>query len=194
MGNRNCAESATYLTDMNLFLATPRKITLDGNGASHLALRLVRHEDPRWRAVVVRRCRYLNNIVEQDHRAIKHRCVPMLGLKSFTTAAITLAGIELAHRIANGSFHLDVVTAPRLVAQAALGSSAGLKDDPQTSSLYCWSSRATVVAPEPIIQVADTRARTGGRDVVHGRAIKNNEALANPEARDLYKGLPQLQS
>jgi acetoacetyl-CoA synthetase len=30
------------------------------------------------------------------------------------------------------------------------------------------------------------------RDVVHGRAIKNKEALANPEALDLYKNLPEL--
>lgn len=43
--------------------------------------------------------RYLNNVVEQDHRAIKQRCAPMLGLKSFQSAAITLAGIELVHRI-----------------------------------------------------------------------------------------------
>jgi acetoacetyl-CoA synthetase len=31
------------------------------------------------------------------------------------------------------------------------------------------------------------------RDVVHGRPIKNKEALANPEALDLYKNLPELQ-
>lgn len=43
--------------------------------------------------------RYLSNVVEQDHRAIKQRCAPMLGLKGFRSAAITLAGIELAHRI-----------------------------------------------------------------------------------------------
>ena len=49
--------------------------------------------------LVVRCSRYLNNIVEQDHRAIKQRCASMLGLKSFRTAAITFAGIELANRI-----------------------------------------------------------------------------------------------
>jgi transposase-like protein len=38
--------------------------------------------------VQVRSCRYLNNIVEQDHRAIKHRCASMLGFKSIKTAAI----------------------------------------------------------------------------------------------------------
>jgi DDE superfamily endonuclease len=47
----------------------------------------------------VRSCRYLNNIEEQDHRAIKSRCAPMLAMKSFRTAAVTLAGVELAHRI-----------------------------------------------------------------------------------------------
>jgi hypothetical protein len=38
------------------------------------------------------------NIVEQDHRAIKRRCAPMLAMKSFRTAATTLAGVELARR------------------------------------------------------------------------------------------------
>jgi hypothetical protein len=52
----------------------------------------------------VRARRYLNNIVEQDHRAIKRRCAPMLGLKSFRTAAVTFSGIELAHRIRKRQF------------------------------------------------------------------------------------------
>jgi len=41
---------------------------------------------------------------QQDHRAIKRRCAPMLALKSFATAAVTLAGIELAHRIRKRQF------------------------------------------------------------------------------------------
>lgn len=82
----------------------PRKVNLDGNVASHRALRLLRQEDPRWQPVVMRTRRYLNNIVEQDHRAIKRRCAAMLGFKSFSTAAITLAGIELAHRIRKRQF------------------------------------------------------------------------------------------
>jgi transposase-like protein len=44
------------------------------------------------------------HIVKQDHRAIKRRCASMAGFKSFTNAAITIAGIELAHRIRNGQF------------------------------------------------------------------------------------------
>jgi hypothetical protein len=84
----------------------PRKINLDGNAASQLGLRLLREEDPRWRPFEVRARRYLNNVVEQDHRAIKRRCAPMLGLKSFRTAAITLAGVELAHRVRKRQFAL----------------------------------------------------------------------------------------
>jgi transposase-like protein len=81
-----------------------RKPNLDGNAASHLALRLLRQENPGLQSVVIRSRRYLNNIVEQDHRAIKRRCAPMLALKSFRTAAVTLAGVELAHRIRKGQF------------------------------------------------------------------------------------------
>jgi transposase-like protein len=84
----------------------PTKVNLDGNAASHRALRLMGHADPRWKSVAVRCCRYLNNIIEQDHRAIKRRYASMLGLKSFKTAAITFAGVELAHRIHKRQFSL----------------------------------------------------------------------------------------
>jgi transposase-like protein len=82
----------------------PRKITLDGHRANHAGLRWLRREDYRWKYVRVRSNRYVNNVVEQDHRAIKLRCQPMLGFKSSRTAAITLAGIELAHRIRKRQF------------------------------------------------------------------------------------------
>jgi putative transposase len=44
----------------------------------------------------------LNNVVEQDHRAIKRQVRPMLGFKSFWSAAVTFAGIELMHMIRKG--------------------------------------------------------------------------------------------
>jgi acetoacetyl-CoA synthetase len=54
--------------------------------------------------------------------------------------------------------------------------------------------------PAKIIEVADIpRTKSGKivelavRDVVHGRPVKNKEALANPEALDLYRDLPELQ-
>ena len=75
------------------------KVRLDGNKPSHLALRYLRREDPKWVNVKIRRSQYLNKIVEQDHRAIKRRCACMLGFKSFMNASIVLAGIELANKI-----------------------------------------------------------------------------------------------
>jgi transposase-like protein len=81
----------------------PRKVNVDGNAATHRALRLLRTENPGW-SVLIRSRRYLNNIVGQDHRAIKRRCASMLALKSFRTAATTLAGVELAHRIRKQQF------------------------------------------------------------------------------------------
>lgn len=82
----------------------PRKVTLDGHVPSRRALWLLRREHPCWRNVEVRTNKYLNNVIEQDHRAIKRRCASMAGFKSFDNAAITLAGIELAHRIRKNQF------------------------------------------------------------------------------------------
>jgi transposase-like protein len=47
-----------------------------------------------------------NNLIEQDHRSIKLRLGPMLRLKRFRSATITIAGIELIHRIRKGQFKL----------------------------------------------------------------------------------------
>ncbi|MEO8313185.1 MAG: IS6 family transposase [Pseudomonadota bacterium] len=82
----------------------PRTITLDGHVPRRRALWLLRHEHPCWRNVLVRTNRYLNNLVEQDHQAIKRRCASMAGFKSPTNAAIAISGIELAHRIRKGQF------------------------------------------------------------------------------------------
>jgi transposase-like protein len=56
--------------------------------------------------VKIRSCKYLNNIVEQDHRRIKFRIVPMLGFKSFCNARRVLIGIELMHKIVKGQFRV----------------------------------------------------------------------------------------
>jgi len=54
----------------------------------------------------LRSSKYLNNLIEQDHRNVKSRLGPMLGLKSFTSATTTIQGIELMHRIRKGQFDL----------------------------------------------------------------------------------------
>ncbi len=50
----------------------------------------------------LRRIKYLNNIIEQDHRFIKRKIKPMLGFDSFETAEITICGIETMHMIKKG--------------------------------------------------------------------------------------------
>jgi len=52
--------------------------------------------------IVIRYSNYLNNLVEQDHRAVKRLTRPMLGFKSFWAARCTLAGIEVLHAIRKG--------------------------------------------------------------------------------------------
>jgi transposase-like protein len=52
--------------------------------------------------VRVRTSKYLNNGIEQDHRRVKHRIGAMVGLKSFSTAGVTISGIELTEKIRKG--------------------------------------------------------------------------------------------
>jgi len=66
------------------------------------------HRDDYLRAAVleiVYKCSY-NNIVEQDHRAIKRRCSATHGLEAFERAAVMISGLELAHRIRKRQFTL----------------------------------------------------------------------------------------
>ncbi len=50
----------------------------------------------------LRKVKYLNNIIEQDHRFIKRKVLPMLGFDSFETAEKTICGIETMHMIMKG--------------------------------------------------------------------------------------------
>jgi transposase-like protein len=58
----------------------------------------------------VRSCKYLNNVIEQDHRRIKQRIRPLLGFERFETAAVMIQGIELAEKIKKQQFNLKVLT------------------------------------------------------------------------------------
>jgi transposase-like protein len=74
--------------------AAPQTITLDGYAASHRAVREMKADGQLLADTKVRSSKYLNNLIEQDHRGIKLRVGPMLGFKWFRTAAITIAGVE----------------------------------------------------------------------------------------------------
>ena len=78
----------------------PEKVTMDKSGANKAAMDEI--NAGRQTPIVVLQVKYLNNIVEQDHRAIKRVTRPMLNFKSFRTARNVLAGIELMHMIGKG--------------------------------------------------------------------------------------------
>ena len=86
--------------------SSPRTVTLDGYAASLRAVREMKANGELPGDTKLRSSKYLNNLIEQDHRGVKLRIGPMLGFKWFRTAAITIAGIELLRRISKGQFNL----------------------------------------------------------------------------------------
>lgn len=77
----------------------PRVITVDKNPAYPTAVQQLKDEKAMNQETLLRQQKYLNNIIEQDHRFIKKVFEPMLGFKSFSTAEKTIAGIEAMHMI-----------------------------------------------------------------------------------------------
>jgi transposase-like protein len=77
----------------------PLMITLDGYAASHRAVLELKANGSLPADTKLRSSKYLNNLIERDHCVVKQRIAVMLGLKNFRNARITIAGIELMHRI-----------------------------------------------------------------------------------------------
>ena len=84
--------------------AIPDKVTMDKSGANKAAIDEI--IEKRELPIVVHQVKYLNNIEEQDHRAIKRITRPMLGFKAFQSAKSVIAGIELMHMIRKGQMAL----------------------------------------------------------------------------------------
>jgi putative transposase len=83
----------------------PRKIVIDRSGANTAGINAVNRMLKSFSfpiPIEMVRIRYLNNMVEQDHRTIKKRIRPMLGFKSFISASATLERIEIANTIRKG--------------------------------------------------------------------------------------------
>jgi transposase-like protein len=103
---RDTAAAKVFFTKAAKSQGAPQTITLDGYATSHCAVRELKAdgvlpEDTRVRSSVC-----LNDLIEQDHRAVKQRIGPVLGFKRFGNAAVTIAGIELMHCIRKGRFAL----------------------------------------------------------------------------------------
>lgn len=82
----------------------PEVVTIDKSGANTAALATLNADKPDEEAITVRQSKYLNNLIEQDHRNIKRRTWPMLGFKSFRRAQTILTGIELSNMIRKGQY------------------------------------------------------------------------------------------
>src|SRR5512144_1337181 len=78
----------------------PAKVTIDKSGANTTAIEALKEET--GQAIEIRQSKYVNNLVEQDHRSVKRIVRPMLGFKAFHSARCTLQGIELMHMIKKG--------------------------------------------------------------------------------------------
>jgi putative transposase len=97
---RNKAAALRYFEKSIQQNGVPETVTIDKSGANLAALYAVNAE--RDTLIKIRQVKYLNNVVEQDHRAIKRIIRPMLGFKDFRCARVILSGIEIMHMISKG--------------------------------------------------------------------------------------------
>jgi putative transposase len=95
--HRDTEAALRFLTQAIRRHGVPETITIDGSEANAAAIKRY-HEEHRTH-IIIWQVKYLNNMVEQDHRGVKRVTRPMLGFTSFDAAQGTLAGIELMHMI-----------------------------------------------------------------------------------------------
>jgi putative transposase len=95
--HRDTEAALRFLTQAIRRHGVPEMIIIDGGEANEAAIK--RYNELYGTHIIIWQVKYLNNIVEQDHRAVKRVTRPMLGFKAFDAAQATLAGIELMHML-----------------------------------------------------------------------------------------------
>jgi transposase-like protein len=98
--NRDRAAAEAFLCKASGTHGLPEPIPIDQSGSNTAAIH--HYNKVHKTDIIIRQSKYLNNLVEQDHRAIKRVVRPMLGFKSFWAACCTIAGIEVRHAIRKG--------------------------------------------------------------------------------------------
>ena len=101
---RDKAAAMRFFDKAMLLNGLPEKVAMDKSGANKAAIDQIIED--KGLSIIVRQVKYLNNMVEQDHRGIKRMTSPMLGFKSFRAARNILAGIELMHMLRKGQLKL----------------------------------------------------------------------------------------
>jgi transposase-like protein len=93
--HRDKEAALRFLTKAIRRHGVPEKLTIDGSDANEAAIKS--YNEAHGTSIIIRQVKYLNNMVEQDHRGVKRVTRPMPGFKSFEAAQDTLVGIELMH-------------------------------------------------------------------------------------------------
>jgi transposase-like protein len=100
---RDLAAARRYLERAINLHGLPERITIDKSGANTAAILSINADA--CLDIDLRQSKYLNNMVEQDHRAVKRITAPTLGFKSFWSAQKLIAGIETMHMVKKGQLH-----------------------------------------------------------------------------------------
>lgn len=111
--HRDIAAARRFFTQAIKQHGAPEKITVDGYPATHTAISELKAKEVLPQSTQVRTSKYLNNLIEQDHRRVKQRIYPMLGFKRFTNAVVTISGIELVQKIRKGQFDTSAISQER---------------------------------------------------------------------------------
>jgi putative transposase len=106
---RNLAAAKRFLGKALQRHGRPERIVIDGSQTNHEAIlacdtesRLQDRSRRKLKPIQIRQSAYLNNRIEQDHRAVKRRVRPMLGFESMASARAILGGIEMVHMMRKG--------------------------------------------------------------------------------------------
>src|SRR3712207_4357303 len=106
---RNLSAAKRFLRKALNRHGRPERIVIDGSRTNREAIlscdttsRLQDRSRRKLKPILIRQSAYLNNRIEQDHRAIKRRVRPMLGFKSMASARAILSGIEMVHMMRKG--------------------------------------------------------------------------------------------
>jgi transposase-like protein len=121
---RNLTAAKRFLRKVLKRHGRPERIVIDGSQTNREAIlscdtadRLQDRSRRKLKPIRIRQSAYLNNRIEQDHRAIKRRIRPMLGFKSVTTARVILGGIEMIHMMRKGQAKYACNRQPSLAEQ-----------------------------------------------------------------------------
>jgi len=99
---RDWAAAAAFLSKAIRTQGFPKKITIDQSGSNTAAIQ--RYNGAHKTAIRIRPCRYLNNIVEQDHRAVKRMTRPIWGSSPLWRRAVRLPALRSYTQIAKGNW------------------------------------------------------------------------------------------